>query len=104
MDIFERRGQKLLRGAISAELDVVYKLPDSEGRLPDGSRVTLQDLGGRADLNGKSGHISGWDYSLQRYTVEIEKEDKKLTNPQLPSNPDMLGMEDDVDGDEDDDD
>jgi hypothetical protein len=103
MDLFERRGQELLRGAISAELDVVYKLPESEGRLPDGSRVILQDLQARADLNGKAGCITGWDYALQRYTVELEKEEKALKNPQLPSNPDMLGMEDDVDGDEDDD-
>lgn len=103
MDLFERRGQELLRGAIAAELDVVYKLPESDGRLPDNSRVTLQDLGARADLNGKSGHITAWDYALQRYTVEIEREDKKLKNPQLPSNPDLLGAEDDVDADEDED-
>lgn len=103
MDLFERRGQELLRGAISAELDVVYKLPESEGRLPDGSRVILQELGARADLNGKAGHITAWDYSLQRYTVEIEKEEKKLSNKDTPLNPDMLGMEDDVDADEDDD-
>jgi hypothetical protein len=104
MDLFEKRGQELLRGAISAELDVVYKLPESEGRLPDGSRVMLQDLGARKDLNGKAGHITGWDYALQRYTVTLEREEKKLTNPQLPSNPDMLGAEDDFDADEDDDD
>merc|ERR1719253_1378908 len=39
---------------------------------------------------------------LQRYTVEIEREEKKLVNPQLPSNPDMLGMEDDFDAEEED--
>jgi len=100
MDLFERRGQELLRGAIAAELDVVYKLPESEGRLPDGSWVHLQELGSRADLNGKAGKIIGWDYMLQRYSVELVIEDKKLTNPQLPSNPDMLGMEDDVDADD----
>lgn len=103
MDLFERRGQELLRGAINAELDVVYKLPESEGRLPDNSRVILQDLGARADLNGKPGIISGWDYALHRYTVELEKEDKKLTNPNMPSNPDLLGAEDDVDADEEED-
>jgi hypothetical protein len=100
MDLFERRGQELLRGAIGAELDVVYKLPESEGRLPDGSRVILQDLNARADLNGKAGTVASWDYALQRYTVEIEKEEKKLTNKEI-QNPDMLGMEDDVDDEED---
>lgn len=103
MDLFERRGQELLRGAINSELDVIYKLPESEGRLPDGARVVLQELGARADLNGKGGHIAGWDYTLQRYTVELEKEEKALKNPNLPSNPDMLGMEDDFDADEDED-
>jgi len=81
MDLFERRGQELLRGAISAELDVVYKLPESEGRLPDGSRVTLQELVARADLNGKSGTITAWDYMLQRYTVQVDQEDKKTHKP-----------------------
>lgn len=100
MDLFERRGQELLRAAIASEIDIVYKLPESEGRLPDGSRVMLQELGARADLNGKAGYISAWDYSLQRYTVELDREEKKLTNPTLPSNPDMLGMEDDFDADE----
>jgi hypothetical protein len=103
MDLFEKRGQELLRAAIHAELDVVYKLPESEGRLPEGSRVILQELGARADLNGKPGNITGWDYALQRYTVELEKEEKKLTNPVLPSNPDMLGAEDDFDDDGEDD-
>jgi len=102
MDLFERRGQELLRGAINAELDVIYKLPESEGRLPDGSRVMLQDLVSRADLNGKYGSVAAWDYSLQRYTVELEREEKKLTNPNMPSNPDMLGMEDDMDDEEED--
>jgi len=102
MDIFEKRGQELLRGAIQAELAVVYLLPESGGRLPDGTRVTLQDLKARADLNGKSGTISSWDYSLQRYTVELEKEEaKKDSGPQLPSNPDLLAL-DDVEDDDDD--
>mmetsp|Transcript_29808 Transcript_29808/g.48034 ORF Transcript_29808/g.48034 Transcript_29808/m.48034 type:complete len:727 (+) Transcript_29808:125-2305(+) len=101
MDLFEKRGQELLRGAINAELDVIYKLPESEGRLPDGSRVIIQDMVSRKDLNGRGGHITGWDYSLQRYTVELEREEKKLVNPTLPSNPDMLGAEDDFDADED---
>merc|ERR1712066_272502 len=63
----------------------------------------LQDLGARKDLNGKAGQITGWDYALQRYTVELEREEKKLTNPVLPSNPDMLGADDDFDADDDDD-
>lgn len=95
MDIYEKRGQELLRGAIQAELSVVYLLPESGGRLPDGTRVTLQDLSARADLNGKGGTITGWDYSLQRYTVELEKEElRKESGPQLPSNPDLLALED----------
>jgi len=102
MDLFERRGQELLRGAIAAEIDVVYKLADSEGRLPDGAQVHLQDLASRADLNGKAGKIVGWDYILLRYNVELVIEDKKLNT--AIQNPDMLGMEDDVDADEEDDD
>lgn len=101
MDIFEKRGQELLRGAIQAELAVVYLLPESGGRLPDGTRVTLQDLSSRADLNGKSGIIRGWDYSLQRYTVELEKEEtRKESGPQLPSNPDLLALDDIMDDDD----
>jgi len=75
----------------------VYLLPESEGRLPDDTRVTLQDLSSRADLNGKGGIVTGWDYSLQRYTVELEKEEK---NTAAPSNPDLLTLGD-VDEDED---
>lgn len=101
MDIFEKRGQELLRGAIQAELNVVYVLPESGGRLPDGTRVMLQDLKARADLNGKGGIISSWDYALQRYTVELEKEEvKKDSGPQLPSNPDLMAL-DDVEDDDD---
>merc|ERR1719382_1405361 len=94
MDIFERRGQELLRSAIGAELLVVHLLPDSGGRLPDGTRVQLQELKSRPDLNGKGGTINGWDFSLQRYTVEIDKEDSKNTDKLLPSNPDFMGLED----------
>lgn len=97
MDLFERRGQELLRSAIQSEIQVVYLLPESEGRLPDDTRVTLQDLSSRADLNGKGGIVTGWDYSLQRYTVELEKEEK---NTAAPSNPDLLTLGD-VDEDED---
>mmetsp|Transcript_86104 Transcript_86104/g.251927 ORF Transcript_86104/g.251927 Transcript_86104/m.251927 type:complete len:790 (-) Transcript_86104:39-2408(-) len=101
MDIFEKRGQELLRGAIGAELAVVYLLPESGGRLPDGTRVMLQDLKSRPDLNGKSGTISNWDYSLQRYTVELEKEEtKREAAPQLPSNPDLLALDDVMDDDD----
>jgi len=101
MDIFERRGQELLRGAIGAERLVVHLLPDSGGRLPDGTRVQLQELKSRPDLNGKGGTINGWDFSLQRYTVEIDKEDSKNTDKLLPSNPDFMGLEDVEDADDD---
>lgn len=95
MDLFERRGQELLRSAVQVELKVVYLLPESGGRLPDGTRVIIQDLASRADLNGKAGAIKGWDYSLQRYTVELEKEvARKDSGPLAPSNPDMFGLED----------
>lgn len=102
MDIFERRGQELLRGAIQAELAVVYLLPESGGRLPDGTRVMLQDLSSRADLNGRGGVIGSWDYALQRYSVELEKDDAKRNSsgPKLISNPDLLGL-DDVEDDDD---
>lgn len=93
MDLFERRGQELLRSAIQAELKVVYLLPESGGRLPDASRVILQELGSRPDLNGKAGKVTSWDYSLQRYTVELDKQDKKDAAA-VPSNPDMFGLED----------
>jgi len=102
MDIFERRGQELLKAAIAVELSVIYLLPESGGRLPDGSRVLLQALQARADLNGKPGKISAWDYSLQRYTVELEKEDKKKET-EAPANPDMFGLGDVEDEDEEDD-
>ncbi|CAK9068031.1 Hypothetical protein (Fragment) [Durusdinium trenchii] len=101
MDIFERRGQELLKAAIQAELNVIYLLPESGGRLPDGSRVLLQDLVARADLNGKAGKIASWDFALQRYTVEIEKEEKKKET-EAPANPDMFGLGD-VEEDEEDD-
>lgn len=104
MDLFEKRGQDLLRGAINAELDVVYKLPESEGRLPEGSRIILQDLVSRNDLNGKGGTVTGWDYSLQRYTIEPDRpKEREPTNPTLaPANPDLLAMGDeDLDGDDD---
>merc|ERR1719436_2055359 len=52
MDIFERRGQELLRAAVNAESQVVYVLPESGGRLPDGTRIVIQDLKARPDLNG----------------------------------------------------
>eukprot|EP00927_Polykrikos_kofoidii_P030720 TRINITY_DN26447_c0_g1_i1.p1 TRINITY_DN26447_c0_g1~~TRINITY_DN26447_c0_g1_i1.p1 ORF type:complete len:766 (-),score=189.39 TRINITY_DN26447_c0_g1_i1:107-2404(-) len=98
MDLFEKRGQELLRAAISAELMVVHLLPESEGRLPEGTKVTLRDLASRADLNGKRGIITGWDYSLQRYTVELEKVEAK--KDALPSNPELLQLEDFEDADE----
>jgi len=101
MDIFERRGQELLKGAIQSELDVIYLLPESGGRFPDGSRVLLQDLSARADLNGKAGKIVAWDFALQRYTVEIEKEEKKK-DVEAPANPDMFGLGDVEDEEEDD--
>lgn len=102
MDIFERRGQELLRAAVNAELHVVYVLPESGGRLPDSTRVVLQDLKARPDLNGKGGFINGWDFSLQRYTVELDKEDaNKNPDKLLPSNPDFMALEDIEDGDDD---
>lgn len=94
MDLFERRGQELLRAAIQVELKVVYLLPESGGRLPDGTKAILQDLASRPDLNGKTGAIKAWDYSLQRYTVELDKEEKKDSGPAAPANPDMFGLED----------
>mmetsp|Transcript_75584 Transcript_75584/g.210000 ORF Transcript_75584/g.210000 Transcript_75584/m.210000 type:complete len:759 (-) Transcript_75584:146-2422(-) len=94
MDLFERRGQELLRAAIQAELTVVYLLPESEGRLPDGTRVVLKGLQSRADLNGKGGTIVSWDYSLQRYTVELERPEAKKESEALPSNPDLLQHDD----------
>lgn len=101
MDLFERRGQELLRSAITTELAVVYLLPDSDGRVPDGTKVVLQDLGVRADLNGKTGTVTGWDYSLQRYTVEIDKAVVKGgDNSSLPpANPQLAlpNMDDDID-------
>jgi len=36
-----KRGQELLRAAIQAELPVVHLLPESGGRLPDGTKVIL---------------------------------------------------------------
>eukprot|EP00435_Cladocopium_sp_Y103_P005775 s713_g1.t2 len=92
---------ELLKAAIQAELNVIYLLPESGGRLPDGSRVLLQDLVARADLNGKAGKIASWDFALQRYTVEIEKEEKKKET-EAPANPDMFGLGD-VEEDEEDD-
>eukprot|EP00933_Yihiella_yeosuensis_P075789 TRINITY_DN8531_c0_g3_i1.p1 TRINITY_DN8531_c0_g3~~TRINITY_DN8531_c0_g3_i1.p1 ORF type:complete len:751 (-),score=227.18 TRINITY_DN8531_c0_g3_i1:311-2317(-) len=100
MDIFERRGQELLKASIKVELDTIYLLPESGGRLPEGTRVLLQDLNSRADLNGKAGIITKWDFSLQRYTVELEKEDKKKETEDAPANPDMFGLEDVDDADE----
>merc|ERR1740121_3244930 len=97
MDIFEKRGQELLRAGIAAELAVVYLLPESGGRLPDGTRVILQDFKARPDLNGKMGHITGWDYALQRYTVTLEKIDTKKAAVQ---NPDLMNA-DDVDEEDD---
>merc|ERR1719463_612269 len=94
MDLFERRGQELLRAAIAAELMVVYLLPESEGRLPDGTRVVIKDLKSRADLNGKGGTVTGWDYSLQRYNVEVDKQEAKKDSEALPSNPDLLQLDD----------
>merc|ERR1740120_13204 len=101
MDIFEKRGQELLRAAIQAELTVVHLLPESGGRLPDGTKVILQELKSRADLNGKRGTIMGWDYALQRYTVEIDKEEG-AGKRQAIQNPDMLGIGDLEDQDDDD--
>jgi len=103
MDVFERRGQELLKAAIAVELDVIYLLPESGGRLPDQCRVLLQELKARNDLNGKPGKITAWDYSLQRYTVELEKEEKKK-DTDAPANPDMFGLGDVEDEDEDNDD
>uniref|UniRef100_A0A7S1AKB3 J domain-containing protein n=1 Tax=Noctiluca scintillans TaxID=2966 RepID=A0A7S1AKB3_NOCSC len=101
MDLFERRGHELLRSAIMAEPAVLHLLPDSSGRLPDGTSVVLQNLKGRTDLNGKAGQITNWDYSLQRYTVELEQE--KVKNPNLalpPANPTLLAVADDIDEEE----
>eukprot|EP00929_Paragymnodinium_shiwhaense_P000439 TRINITY_DN100681_c0_g1_i1.p1 TRINITY_DN100681_c0_g1~~TRINITY_DN100681_c0_g1_i1.p1 ORF type:complete len:705 (-),score=246.35 TRINITY_DN100681_c0_g1_i1:56-2170(-) len=103
MDLFERRGQELLRGSIKAELTVVYLLPESEGRLPDGSRVVLRDLQARADLNGKGGTVTAWDYALKRYTIDVDQpEAKKEKASTGPENPDLLNMDDmdDADADE----
>lgn len=102
MDIFERRGQELLRGAISTERKVIHILPESGGRLPDGTKVILQELKSRADLNGKGGVISGWDFSLQRYTVELDKEDAKNPDKLMPANPDLMAVDDVDDADDDD--
>jgi len=102
MDLFERRGQELLRAAIKAEPMVVHLLPDAGGRLPDGTRVVLQELGARADLNGKGGSITAWDYSLQRYTVELEKDKPKEDQAAL-LNPDLLGADEDEEDEEEDD-
>merc|ERR1712217_816891 len=71
-------------------------LPESGGRLPDGTRVILQDFKARPDLNGKTGNITGWDYALQRYTVTLEKVDTKKAAVQ---NPDLMNA-DDVDEEE----
>lgn len=103
MDLFERRGQELLRSAIAAELMIVYLLPESgqKGRLPDGTRVTLQGLVGRADLNSKGGTISGWDYALQRYTIEVDQQEAK--KEAAPTNPDLLQLDDMEDADVDED-
>eukprot|EP00928_Gymnodinium_smaydae_P087348 TRINITY_DN71621_c0_g1_i1.p1 TRINITY_DN71621_c0_g1~~TRINITY_DN71621_c0_g1_i1.p1 ORF type:complete len:776 (+),score=224.71 TRINITY_DN71621_c0_g1_i1:186-2330(+) len=100
MDLFERRGQELLRAAINAELMVVYLLPESEGRWPDGTRIHLKNLQSRADLNGKGGTITGWDYSLQRYTVEVDQKEEKKEDKAALQNPDLLGMGDLDDADE----
>jgi hypothetical protein len=101
MDIFERRGQELLRASISAELMVVYLLPESGGRLPDSTQVTLQELKSRPDLNGKTGTIAGWDFSLQRYNVEVARDEHgRAKGPALPSNPDLLALDDIGDQDE----
>merc|ERR1712151_518183 len=99
MDLFERRGQELLRAAIAAELMVVYLLPESEGRLPDGTRVVIKELKSRADLNGKGGTVTGWDYSLQRYNVEVDKQEAKKESEAQPSNPDLLQLDDMEDAD-----
>lgn len=101
MDIFERRGQELLRAAIAAELHVVYILPESGGRLPDGTRVVMHDLKARADLNGKKGAVSGWDYFLQRYTIDVDRDVGTKNPDKLVSNPDLM-LEDIEDQDEDD--
>merc|ERR1712151_1128839 len=93
MDLFERRGQELLRAAIAAELMVVYLLPESEGRLPDGTRVVIKELKSRADLNGKSGTVTGWDYTLQRYNVEVDRNEQKKESA-TPANPDLLQLDD----------
>jgi len=100
MDIFERRGQELLRSAVQVELSVVYVLPESGGRLPDGTRVMVQDLKSRPDLNGKFGLVNGWDFSIQRYTVELEKEDAKAKQDNI-ANPDFMAVEDIEDADDD---
>eukprot|EP00811_Abedinium_folium_P021833 NODE_3103_length_2092_cov_3.599491.p1 GENE.NODE_3103_length_2092_cov_3.599491~~NODE_3103_length_2092_cov_3.599491.p1 ORF type:complete len:437 (-),score=176.68 NODE_3103_length_2092_cov_3.599491:773-2083(-) len=106
MDLFERRGQELLRAAIKSEGTVVHLLPESEGRIPDDTRVMLQELVARPDLNGKAGHVRGWDYALQRYTVELEiaEVQKPSGGAALPSNPDFLALEDMEDDDEPDED
>jgi len=101
MDIFERRGQELLRAAVSAERRIIHILPESGGRLPDGSKVILQELKSRPDLNGRGGTIIGWDFSLQRYNVELDKEDAKNPDKLLPANPDLMAVDDVDDGDDD---
>lgn len=104
MDLFERRGQELLRSAIQSEMSVVYLLPESEGRLPEGSRVVLQGLQSRADLNGKGGTVVGWDYALQRYSIEVDQKRDDEKGSAVVANPDLLNADDiDADADEDED-
>mmetsp|Transcript_21390 Transcript_21390/g.47393 ORF Transcript_21390/g.47393 Transcript_21390/m.47393 type:complete len:768 (+) Transcript_21390:174-2477(+) len=100
MDVFERRGQELLRAAIQAERTVVYLLPESEGRLPDGTRIVLKELKARPDLNGKAGIITGWDYTLRRYNVELERQEAKKDTSDAPANPDLLNLGDVSDAEE----
>jgi len=95
-DLYEKRGQQLLRKCIDSELSVVHLLPESGGRLPDKTRVTLQGLVARPDLNGKAGVITSWDFMLQRYTVHLDRPPPKemMAVANAPSNPDMLGLDD----------
>merc|ERR1712110_998014 len=85
-------------------MSVVYLLPESEGRLPEGSRVVLQGLQSRGDLNGKGGTVVGWDYALQRYSVEVDQKKEEKEGSNVVANPDLLNADDlDADADEDED-
>merc|ERR1712224_927954 len=50
--------------------------------------------------NGKGGTVTGWDYALQRYSVEVDQKEKAEKDSAMVSNPDLLNA-DDIDADED---